>query len=453
MVIVGLVFIQKRTLEVLIEADAVNKTKDDLDIRSLIFNKNVYDKGPNIVVIGGGSGLDSILSGIKKYTSNVTAIVTASDYGNKVGNHNLIPLTDIKIGFIGLATDKDAMKRILNYRFEDNVLGKPTFIEQYVTAMKNLYGNFADSIEQSNKVLNITGKVLPVTTDGMNICVELKDGTVITEKNRIRDIVGDKVSPISRVYVNPTNARPAKGVIEAIQNADAIIIGPGSLYMNVLPNLLVKGVASAVKESKALKVYVSNIMTEPGQTDDYSVDDHINAIFEHLGKGIIDFCICDTGDVAPEYIRRYNLDGADILEQDFQKVKDRGIQVIKKDLAKIENGYIRHDSEILAATIVDLLCTDLRFKNRENDPQYILLNTQLRDGKHHEKVKDKNRKSKQKREKKQNKETNNNKKKNRFKKVSKFSEKYKNRIESIQATKEQKIKNRLQYEIKNRKKK
>ena len=121
MVIVGLVFIQKRTLEVLIEADAVNKTKDDLDIRSLIFNKNVYDKGPNIVVIGGGSGLDSILSGIKKYTSNVTAIVTASDYGNKVGNHNLIPLTDIKIGFIGLATDKDAMKRILNYRFGDNV--------------------------------------------------------------------------------------------------------------------------------------------------------------------------------------------------------------------------------------------------------------------------------------------------------------------------------------------
>lgn len=453
MVIVGLIFIQKRTLELLIEADAVNKPKDDLDIRSLIFNKNVYDKGPNIVVIGGGSGLNSILTGIKKYTSNVTAIVTTSDYGELVVNPNLIPLADIKRGFIGLASDKEAMKRILNYKFENNALSGTTFAELYVAVMKEIHGNLADSVEQSNKILNITGRVLPVTIDGMNICVELKDGTVIREKGRIRDIVGEKVSPISRVFVNPTNARPAHGVIEAIQNADAIIIGPGSLYMNVLPNLLIKGVASAVKESKALKVYVSNIMTEPGQTDDYSVDDHINAIFEHLGKGMIDFCICDTGDVAPEYIRRYNLDGADVLEQDFQKVKERGIQVIKKDLAKVENGYVRHDSEILASTIVDLLCTDLRFKNRENDAQYILLNTQLKEGKRHEKVKDNNRKQKQKMERKHEKKAENKNRTNRFKKESKFSEKYKNRIESIQATEEQRIKNRLQYEIKNRKKK
>ena len=451
-VIIGLIFIQKRTLELMIEADAINKPKDDLDIRSLIFNKNVYDKGPKIVIIGGGSGLASILEGIKKYTSNVTAIVTVSDYGEENSKSTLnLPLKDIKTSFIGLSPEPETMRRALNYRFKNPKLEDLTFGEVYVSAMNEIYGNFADSIAESNKVLNITGKVLPVTTDGMNICVELKDGTVIKNKEIIEDIVNQKVSPITRVFVNPTNAIPAPGVIDAISDADAIVIGPGSLYMNVLPNLLIKGVAKAVKESKAIKVYVSNIMTEPGQTDDYSVDDHINTIYEHLGKGLIDFCICDTGDVTPEYIRRYNLRGSDVLEQDFQKVKERGIQVIKKDLAKVDRGKIRHDPEILASTIVDLICTDLRFKNKENDPQYLLLNTKLKDGKRHEKVKDKNKKMirriERKHEKKHQKRT------KRFKKESKFSEKYKNRIESIQATEEQRIKNRLQYEIKNRKKK
>lgn len=450
MVIIGLIYIQKRTLELVIEADAVNKPEGNLDIRSLIFNKNVYDKGPNIVVIGGGTGLEATLEGIKKYTSNVTAIVTVSDYGKLASNSRmqlgLLPLEDIKASFIGLSSDKEVMKKILNYKFKNDRLADLSFGDIYVAAMKEIYGNFADSIGESNKVLNITGKVLPVTTDGMNICVELKDGTVIDEKDKIRDIVSDKISPINRVFVNPTNARPAPGVIEAIKEADAIVIGPGSLYMNILPNLLIKGVAKAIKESKALKVYVSNIMTEPGQTDDYSVNDHVNAIIEHLGKGIMDICICDTGDMTPEYIRRYNLDGADVLEQDFQKVRDKGIYVIKKDLAKVDKGYLRHDPEILAATIVDLICTDLRFKDKQNDPQYMLLNTKLKEGKSHEKVKEKRKKKINKIEEKHEKKT------NRFKKESKFSEKYKNRIKSIQATEEQKIKNRLEYEIKNKKK-
>jgi len=452
MVIIGIIFIQKRTLELMIEAEAVNKPNGDLNINKLIFNKNIYEKGPKVVVIGGGTGLVSILDGLKEYTSNITAIVTVSDYGNvdenSAQNMDILPLADIKYGFIGLASDKDAMRGVLNHKFKNPKLAGLTFAEFYISAMNEIYRNTEISVEQSNKILNITGKVLPVTTEKMNICVELKDGTVINDKSKIKDITGNKVSPISRVFVNPTNALPTPGVVEAISEADAIIIGPGSLYMSILPNLLIKEVAKAVKDSRALKVYVSNIMTEPGQTDDFSINDYINAIYEHLGRGMIDYCICDTGDITPEYIRKYNLSGSDIVEQDYDKVKDRGIYIIKKDLAKIENGRLRHNSSLLASTIIDLLCTDLRFKNKENDPQYMLLNTKLKKGKKHQKIKDEHKNKIKKREKRNEKIKTN---KNRFKKESKFSEKYKNRIESIQATEEQKIKNRLKYEEKKKK--
>lgn len=165
-----------------------------------------------------------------------------------------------------------------------------------------------------------------------------------TEKSRIPEIVYEKITKINRIYLNPSNCRPAPGVIEAIKNADCIIVGPGSLYTNVIPNLLVNGVAKAIKESSAIKVYISNIMTEPGQTDNYSVSDHLNAIIEHCGKGIVDYCIYDTGEIIPEMIKKYNMEGQEIVEQNIDKVK--GITFLQRNLAMITDGYIRHESNI-----------------------------------------------------------------------------------------------------------
>ena len=134
-------------------------------------------------------------------------------------------------------------------------------------------------------------------------------------------------SKIKRIYVAPSNCKPAPGVVEAIENADAIVIGPGSLYTNVIPNLLIKNVSKDIRESKALKIYVSNIMTEPGQTDDYSISDHIQAIIHHAGTGVIDYCIYDTGEVVPEYVRKYNKEGQDLVEQDLQKCREKGVKL------------------------------------------------------------------------------------------------------------------------------
>ena len=321
LVIVGNIYMQKRTLELFVqETDTRDEAKSG-NVKSLIFNKKVYEEGPNIVVIGGGTGIDSVLKGLKNYTNNITAIVTISDYGMQATSSRklleTLPLEDVKNSLIALSQNEAVMNGIMNYKFSNGKLKDLTFGDIYLLAMKELYCDFATSVKQSQYVLNITGKVLPVTLDAIDICAELEDGTVIKSKEKIPEVIGDKVSKINRIFINPSNCSPAPGVIEAIQNADAIIIGPGSLYTNVIPNLLVKGVAKAIKENKGFKIYISNIMTEPGLTDNYTLSDHIKAIQDHAGKEIVDYCIYDTGEVVPEFIRKYNKEGADLVEQDI----------------------------------------------------------------------------------------------------------------------------------------
>ena len=247
--------------------------------------------------------------------------------------------------------------------------------------MNTLYNDFTESVKESQNIFNMTGKVLPVTLEEIKICAELEDGTVIESKDKIPELINDTTSRISRIFITPSNCRPAPGVIEAIMEADAIVIGPGSLYTNVIPNLLVKGVAKAIKDSKAFKIYVSNLMTEPGQTDNYTLSEHIKAINEHVGKGVIQYCIYDTGEIMPEYIRKYNMEGAELVEQDVSKVKVEGVSLIQRNLSHIENGKIRHNPDAIAASIIQLICDDLKFNNMENNAQYMMLNKKLKSSK------------------------------------------------------------------------
>ena len=438
-VVSGLVGFNKRTLEILIEStdDRMND-KSNVNVKSLIFNKKVYHQGPNIVVIGGGTGLNTVLAGLKKYTDNLTAIVTISDYGEGQTESRkelqTMPLDDVKDSIIALSNQEGQIDKLFNYKFKEGRLRNLTFSDIYFSAMKNINNDFSDSIIKSNEVLNIVGRVLPVTLDEMNITAELANGYLVTEKSKISEMVYDKVTKINRIYLNPTNCRPAPGVIDAIKEADCIIIGPGSLYTNVIPNLLVNGVAKAIKESTGLKVYISNIMTEPGQTDEYSVSDHLNAIIEHCGKGIVDYCIYDTGEVVPEYIKKYNLEGQDLVDSDIDKVK--GITFLQRNLSTISDGCIRHDPELVAESVIGLICDDLKYQDKQNDPQYLMLNNKLREDKRINKIKKQMAKDAKKGKK----------DKDTKKRNSKFSSKYSDRIESIKQAdemiklKEQKLK-------------
>ena len=435
LIIYSIVAIQKRMLEILVR-DTDNRLQNNdkknkkAEVKSLIFNKRVYNQGPKIVVIGGGTGLNSVLKGLKNYTDNITAIVTVSDYGEQKTESRKIletlPLDDVKESIVALSAKEDAMEKLMNFKFDSGKLSKMSFGDVYFLAMQELYRDFTESVKQSQNIFNMTGKVLPVTMEEIKICAELEDGTVIESKEKIPEVINDKTCKISRVFITPSNCKPAPGVLEAISEADAIIIGPGSLYTNVIPNLLVKGVAKAIKESKAFKVYVSNLMTEPGQTDNYTLSEHIKAINDHAGKGVIEYCIYDTGEIIPEYVRKYNMEGAEVVEQDTSKVKIEGVHLIQRNLSYIENGFIRHNPNAIAASIIQLICDDLKFNNMENNAQYMMLNNKLKDSK----------KSLKKTNKDKTKKMNEAKGKRTKKGQSKFFEKYSERIQSIQESDE-----------------
>lgn len=436
-IVLGLIFLNKRNMELFIEAtDDRMKNKKNVNVKSLIFDKTIYDKGPKIVAIGGGAGLNTVLAGMKRYTDNITAIVTVSEYGKQPNLSRAVlgttlPFEEVKDSIVALsAKESNELEKILNHEMENPNLRGLKFSDIYFTAMKEIYKNDTTSIEKSNSIFNIIGNVKPVTAEEVRICAELENGYVVEEKDKIPEIVNDKLTKINRVYLKPSNCKPAPGVLEAIKKADSIIIGPGSLYTNVIPNLLVNGVAKAIKESKAIKIYVNNIMTEPGQTDDYSVEDHIKAIIEHCGEGLIDYCIYDTGEVIPEYIKMYNKEGADLVEQKISDTSIKKIKFIKKNISTIIDGKIRHDPYMIAESAIKLICNDMKYQDKESDPTYIMLNAKLQSDKRISKLK----KEKRKRDKRAEKRGINPNTKNKTK--SKFSMKYSDRIKSIKESEE-----------------
>ena len=437
-IVLGFIFTQKRTLELLVQESDTREQAKEEKVKSLIFNKKVYNQGPNVVVIGGGSGLNTVLKGLKHYTDNITAIVTVSDYGAKISDSRKIletlPLDDVKESLVALSYDEAAMEGLLNLKFGQGKLESLSFGDIYLEAMHELTGDFTKSIEGAKKVLNITGKVLPVTLEEIKICAELEDGTVIEDRAKIPEVVSSKISKINRIYISPTNCKAAPGVLEAISEADAVIIGPGSLYTNVIPNLLVKGVAKAMKECQGFKIYISNVMTEPGQTDNYKLSDHIKAINEHVGSGVIDYCIYDTGEIVPEFVRKYNMQGSELVEADVSKAKSEGIHLMQRNLSTVVGEHIRHNPDAIASSIIELICEDLKFKDMQNDAQYMMLNSKLKTTK-------KQLKKKGKEESKQIKESKEKQERTR-KGNSKFFSKYQERIASIQGSEETTAKNR-----------
>ncbi|MNS67224.1 Gluconeogenesis factor [compost metagenome] len=391
-IILGLVFLNKRTLELLIEAtDDRMENRKNINVNSLIFNKKIYEKGPNVVVIGGGAGLNTVLSGMKNYTGNITAIATVSSYGKAPSDSrkelDTLPLDDVRNSIISLSTKRDITDKLFNYTFEKGKLKGLSFNDIYFSAMNDINGGFFNAINRSSDVLNIVGKVIPVTSDEMKICTELDNGYVIEDKDKLTEVVLGKVTKINRVFINPSNCKPAPGVIEAIKDADSIIIGPGSLYTNVIPNLLVNGVSKAIRESKAIKIYVCNIMTEIGQTDNYSVSDHINAIIDHCGDGLIDYCIYDTGEIVPEYIKMYNREGSDLVDQDINSVKSKGIIFLKRNISCIFENRIRHDASHVASAAIELICDDLKYQDKQNNPEYLMMEAKLKSDKRINKLK------------------------------------------------------------------
>ena len=335
------------------------KTKDDILKSITIEEKESLE--PKIVVIGGGTGQSVFLRGLKKKANNITAIVTVADDGGGSGvlreDLGMLPPGDIRNCLLALANIEPTMREVMQYRFTDGALKGQSFGNLFLAAMNGLYGNFEVALYKMSQIFAITGKVLPVTLKNINLIAELKNGKIVKGESKIPEEVKKYKTSIEKVYLDEQNVKPLDEVITSIENADIIIMGPGSLYTSIIPNLLVDGVVDAIKKSKAPKVYICNIMTQPGETDNYNVLEHVNAIVRHTNNNIIDYIISNNEVLGKEMLERYQNDGANqVLLDDEQRNKLRvmDIKCIEENLIEIKNNYIRHDANHISDIVINL---------------------------------------------------------------------------------------------------
>jgi len=321
----------------------------------IVYQKRQLARGPKIVVIGGGTGLATILHGLKEHTNHNSAIVTVADDGGSSGRlrqqFNILPPGDIRNCLVALADTEPLMHKLFQFRFDkDSEFAGHNFGNLFITVMTQLTGDFEQAIKESSKVLAIRGHVIPSTLSRVTLVAEHKDGTQTEgEKN-----IPETGIPIDKVYLKPQGNPATPEATRAIQNADMIVLGPGSLYTSIIPNLLIKEITEAIVNSKAIKFYVCNIMTQHGETDNFTVSDHLRVLIAHSHSRIIDYCIVNNGSIPQDIIEKYKLEHSSFVDVDLDKIRSLGYKVIADNLVSVSNKVIRHNDLKLAQIIVKI---------------------------------------------------------------------------------------------------
>jgi uncharacterized cofD-like protein len=320
-----------------------------------------------VVSIGGGHGLSALLEGLKKYTYtrpgeseagepeiDITAIVTVTDDGGSSGRlrreFDVLPPGDIRNCMVALSEDGALLSRLFQYRFKaGHGLKGHTFGNLFLTALTEITGDFPDAVRHSSEVLKIAGRIFPSTATKVSLEAVLDDGSVVRGETRIS---GSR-RRIRRIRLQPNRVRPVKDTLEAIARADLITLGPGSLFTSVIPNLLVSGIPKAIRQSSALKTYFVNLMTQPGETTNFSASDHLVAVFEHAGVQLLDNVVVSTSRISPAVRRRYAEQDSTPIENDIDVLEKTGLEVIGADLLQ-RGPQIRHNPAAIARIAVEL---------------------------------------------------------------------------------------------------
>jgi uncharacterized cofD-like protein len=308
-------------------------------------------RGYKIVAIGGGTGLSTLLRGLKRYTSNLTAVVTVTDDGGSSGRLQkelgILPPGDIRNCLVALADDEALVTDLFRYRFtEGDGLSGHSFGNLFLAAMSGITGNFDRAVKESSRVLNIKGRVLPSTLTNVKLGAKLADGTSILGETTI----SQSSKPIEKLFLDPEYAEPLTEVLTAIREADAIILGPGSLYTSILPNLLVRRIAHEISAANCAKLYVCNVMTQPGETDAFTASRHVHALLDHAGKRICDYVVINQQ--APRrLLEAYAEEGQTPVQADMDAVRALGLRVVGADVIS-ETETVRHDPKKLADVLI-----------------------------------------------------------------------------------------------------
>ena len=329
--------------------------RGDPRLVEMILKQRQLQRGPRIVVLGGGTGLSTLLRGLKKVSTNLTAVVTVFDDGGSSGRlrreQGILPPGDIRNCLVALAEAEPLLTKLFTHRFKGGDLDGHSFGNLFIASMTQVTGDLETAVKECSKVLAIRGRVLPTTLRDVVLCAEMADGAVVEGESAITRAGG----AIRRVFLTPARVPALQDVLEAIAEADLIVLGPGSLYTSVLPNLLVDGVVEALRRSPALKVYVCNVMTQQGETRGFRASDHVRVLLEQGGKGLFDYVLVNTRRPRNQaLLARYSQEGAEPVEPDVEAIRALGPRPVSEDLIS-EEELVRHDPRKITAVLLQLV--------------------------------------------------------------------------------------------------
>ncbi|KZZ84877.1 MULTISPECIES: YvcK family protein [Bacillaceae] len=311
---------------------------------------------PKIVIIGGGTGLSVLLRGLKSYPVDITAIVTVADDGGSSGRLRdelkIPPPGDIRNVLAALSDVEPLVEELFQHRFNkgDSLTGH-SLGNLILAAMTNITGDFTHAIKEMSKVLNVRGKVLPAANSSVMLHAEMEDRSVVSGESKIPE----SAKKIKRVFLTPENIDPLPETIDVIQEADLIILGPGSLYTSILPNLLVPKIGQEVCKAKAKKVYICNVMTQPGETLGYKASDHIKALYDHMNCAFIDTILVNADTIPDTIKQRYAAELAQPVHADLEELENLGLSIVHDHLITDDRDVIRHDTNKVAKLLYGIL--------------------------------------------------------------------------------------------------
>ena len=324
--------------------------------RNRISYRMPKEHGPRVVVIGGGHGLSTMLRGLKHYTENLSAVVTVADDGGGSGmlrqDLGMPPPGDIRNCMEALANTEPLMSELLHYRFTEGTLAGQSFGNLFLAAMNGISPSFDVAVSRMSEVLALTGRVLPVTTADVQLQAEFENGATVVGESKIFYCKKREDCRIRQVRLVPEHPKALPDAISAIREADMVVLGPGSLYTSVIPNLLGDGIVDAIRDCNGLKVYVCNVMTQEGETEGYTVSDHIRAIFEHSSQGLFHLCLTNSSPIPKGVAARYAEEGAELLRCDKEACEALGVEIVDRPVATVKNGYVRHHPGHLARELI-----------------------------------------------------------------------------------------------------
>ncbi|MDO4720368.1 MAG: YvcK family protein [Peptostreptococcaceae bacterium] len=315
----------------------------------------------NITVIGGGTGQSNLLRGLKKYDIHLSAVVTMADDGGGSGRLReevgMLPPGDIRNCIIALSDIEPTMETLMQHRFREGSQKGQSFGNLFLAAMNEIYGDFELAVSKVSEILAVRGRVLPVTLEDVRLSALLENGNRVLGESNISDECIKQGCKVKEIQLIPRKVQPFHEVIESIRHADVIVLGPGSLYTSIIPNLLVDKVVEALRKSSAVKVYISNLMTEYGETTDYTIADHAEAIFQHCRGSVIDCIIANRKPISAYYLQKYREKGQEPLfldEEQRRKLNEMDIAVLEEELVAVRNGFLVHDSDRAGSLVMKM---------------------------------------------------------------------------------------------------